>query len=123
MTRNMFIGFGTFFALVGIMSVSLGWIYNSNNAGTGYVQLALALVLFVNAYLFSQIRENDERAKVIRQKAFFYSYFFSVGYILIFGALNSTNLLPVTTYEVLTALSALMIITPSISMIILSKRM
>jgi len=62
MTRNMFIGFGTFFALVGIMSVSLGWIYNSNNAGTGYVQLALALVLFVIAYLFSQIRENDERA-------------------------------------------------------------
>ena len=123
MSQKMFIGFGSFFGLIGIMYLSLGLAFNSSNAEASYTLLALAFVLFVNAYLFPQIRENDERAKTIRQKAFFYSYFISVGYILIFGGLISANLLSLTTYEVLTTLSAMMVVTPSISMLILSKRM
>lgn len=114
---------GIFFTFIGIMYVALGWTFNSNNAETGYVLIALAFILFVNVFLFPQFHQNDERAKTIRQKAFFYSYFFSVGYILIFGGLAAGNVLSLTTYETLTTLSAIMIVTPALLMVILAKRM
>lgn len=121
MSRKFFIGFGIFFAIFGGISVAAGW-SSDNGAGTGSITLALAFILFVNAYLFPQIRENDERIRDIRQKSFFYSYFFSIGYILLFGALASENVLPFTTYEALTWLTVLMVLTPAIILIILAKR-
>ncbi|MDQ0257980.1 uncharacterized membrane protein YobD (UPF0266 family) [Evansella vedderi] len=123
-------GFGKIFFIGGIMfSCMFGFLIfvsimtNSAPQYSFYIILAMAVMSFCLSYLYPQFRENKERAKRIKEKGMFISFFFIFGYMLIFMVLFQFNILDLDGYETISILVPLTIITVWISFVVYSKRL
>ncbi|WP_186579455.1 hypothetical protein [Aquibacillus kalidii] len=117
-----FIIFGVLFLafsiIYSIASISEGVFPNGNDV----ILLGVSVMAFCNAYLYPQFKENDERSKRIREKGMFISYFFILGYMLVFMGLFQFNVVTLTGYQVVSILAALTMMTVFLSFVIFSKR-
>ncbi|WP_100372104.1 hypothetical protein [Bacillus sp. FJAT-45037] len=90
--------------------------------GHELIFVGTAVMAFCLAYLYPQFKENDERSKRIRERGMFFSYFFILGYMLIFMLLFQLDFINLTGYQTVCLLATLTIITVFTSFVILSKR-
>lgn len=74
------------------------------------------------AYLYPQFKKKDERVTHIKQKGMSVSYFFFIGYAIIFMVLLETNLLTISAYQLLSLLTALMISTVFLSFVFFARK-
>ncbi|MFT0800352.1 permease [Bacillus swezeyi] len=95
------------------------------NGGSGlemaFLPFSLFILFFRLGYLYPQIKKNDERHKLIQQKAMFYNYFILMGYLFIFLILLANNIINLSAETVIIILGALIIGTVNILFIIFSK--
>jgi hypothetical protein len=120
--RRLFLLFGLVF-----LSNSLFLLFSSISTGAffaGYelVFLGTAVMSFCLAYLYPQFKDNDERAKRIRERGMFISYFFILGYMIILMPLLQFELIVLSGYQTVSLLSTMTIITVFSSFVVLSKR-
>jgi hypothetical protein len=120
--RRLFLLFGFIF-----LSNSLLLLFSSISTGAffaGYelVFLGTAVMSFCLAYLYPQFKDNDERAKRIRERGMFISYFFILGYMIILMPLLQFELIVLSGYQTVSLLSTMTIITVFTSFVVLSKR-
>jgi len=120
--RRLFLLFGFIF-----LSISLLLLFSSISTGAffaGYelVFLGTAVMSFCLAYLYPQFKDNDERAKRIRERGMFISYFFILGYMIILMPLLQFELIVLSGYQTVSLLSTMTIITVFTSFVVLSKR-
>lgn len=120
--RRLFLLFGLIF-----LSNSLLLLFSSISTGAffaGYelVFLGTAVMSFCLAYLYPQFKDNDERAKRIRERGMFISYFFILGYMIILMPLLQFELIVLSGYQTVSLLSTMTIITVFSSFVVLSKR-
>jgi hypothetical protein len=87
-----------------------------------YLMLSMAILSFSMSYLYPQFKQKDERMKMIRQKAMFYSYFAMMGYLIIFLLIAQVSEDLLSGSDILNALIALNISTLFLTMVILAKR-
>ena len=87
-----------------------------------WINYAVILMIFELAYLQPQFKENDERSKKIKEKGMFFSYFFILGYLMIFLILLNFDMVALTALQVTSMLTALMIVTVFTSFVALSFR-
>ncbi|QAT68004.1 permease [Bacillus glycinifermentans] len=85
-----------------------------------FLPFSLFIMFFRLGYLYPQFKKNDERYKLIQQKAMFYNYFISMGYLFIFFIL-ANNIINLSAQTVIVILGALIIATVNILFIIFSK--
>ena len=90
--------------------------------GPDIVLFGVSVMAFCNAYLYPQFKENDERSKRIREKGMFISYFFILGYMIVFMGLFQLNVLTLDGYQTVCILAALTMMTVFISFVVFSKR-
>ncbi|WP_347551919.1 hypothetical protein ABFG93_07355 [Pseudalkalibacillus hwajinpoensis] len=82
--NKTYIGFGIFFLLMSILHVIPAFFLREAPIPAGYMMFAMAVMSFCLSYLFPQFKMKDERSRMIREKGMFYSYFFMLGYIIVF---------------------------------------
>lgn len=87
-----------------------------------YLLFALAIMNFSLSYLYPHLKQKDERAKLIRQKGMFYSYFALLVYYAALTIIIHFNIFTLSAMEVLNIIVALTICTVFISWVILAKR-
>lgn len=83
--------------------------------------ISLTILFFSLSYLQPQIKQKDERIKLIRQKSFVFSTFLLMIYLVISLVLLNLNVITLNSTELIQILSGLIIITISLMMVILSK--
>ncbi|MEC1259142.1 permease [Bacillus swezeyi] len=86
-----------------------------------FLPFSLFIMFFTLGYLYPQFKKNDERHKLIQQKAMFYHYFILMGYLFIFFILLANNMINLSAQTVIAILGALIIATINILFIIFSK--
>ncbi|MEC0752835.1 permease [Bacillus haynesii] len=86
-----------------------------------FIPFSLFIMFFTLGYLYPQFKQNDERHKLIQQKAMFYNYFILMEYLLIFLILLANNIINLSAQSVISILGALIIVTVNILFIIFSK--
>ncbi|WP_236251191.1 hypothetical protein [Bacillus sp. NSP9.1] len=59
-------------------------VYGRLGFETAFMPFSLFIMFFTLGYLYPQFKKNDERHKLIKQKAMFYHYFILMGYLFIF---------------------------------------
>lgn len=101
--------------------------YSTISTGTFFVGhelifIGMTVMCFCLSYLFPQFKENDERAKTIREKGIYLGYFFTLGYMVILMLLFQFQLLELNGYQTVCLLATSVIITVFISFVVLSKR-
>lgn len=104
----------TFFIFVGIMA-------NSEPLPQTYMLFAMTVMAFCMGYLYPQIKQKDERMKLIRQKALIYSFAALVVYYIALTGIIQFDILVLSAMQVLNILGALTISTVFISWVIASK--
>lgn len=83
---------------------------------------AIFLVICIcNGYLAPQLQQQDERAKFIRQKGMFYSYFANVFYLMVLMALLGLHILVISALHVVLLITFLIVTTVFVSMVVVSK--
>ena len=87
-----------------------------------YLLFAFTVMSFSLSYLYPHLKEKDERAKMIRQKGMFYSYFALLFYYFILVLIIEFDILPLSAIDVLNILIVLTISTVFISWVLLAKR-
>ncbi|MFA1822343.1 permease [Virgibacillus oceani] len=87
-----------------------------------YIIFALMVMTFSLSYLYPHLKQKDERAKLIRQKGMFYSYFALVFYYIILTLIIQFDILQLTAMDLLNILVVLTICTVFLSWVILAKR-
>lgn len=87
-----------------------------------YLLFAMMVMTFSLSYLYPHLKQKDERAKMIRQKGMFYSYFALLIYYAVLTIIIGYDILPLSAMQVLNILVALTICTVFISFVILAKR-
>lgn len=101
-----------------ILSIALGKQVN----GHEFIWITLSVVSAVQAYLVPQFIVNDERVKLIKQKAMSTGYFFIVGYSSIFMILLQTKMIHLTALQLLGIFTALIVCTVFLLFVFFSKR-
>jgi hypothetical protein len=87
-----------------------------------YLLFAMAVMTFSLSYLYPHFKQKDERAKMIRRKGMFYSYFALMIYYAVLTIVIEYDILSLSAMDVLNILVALTISTVFISFVILAKR-
>jgi magnesium-transporting ATPase (P-type) len=87
----------------------------------GILIFSIAVMFLSLAYLHNQFKKKDERMKMIRERAMFYSYFAIMVYYFIFIILLGLNLINLSPIETIEILASLTIITVFLSQVVLSK--
>ncbi|MDQ0268353.1 hypothetical protein [Cytobacillus purgationiresistens] len=114
-----FIFFGSIFFIIGVIILLIG---NQEILGAYTSLFALSFMCFCLAYLYPQIKENDERAQKIREKAMYNGYIFLMVYIIIFMFLFRFNLIQLDGSQTINLLSCLIIVTLFSNLVVLAKR-
>ncbi|MDU0072475.1 MULTISPECIES: hypothetical protein [Bacillus] len=96
------------------------WVNGKSEFEMTFLPFSLFIMFFRLGYLYPQFKKNDERYKLIQQKAMFYNYFISMGYLFIFFIL-ANNIINLSAQTVIVILGALIIATVNILFIIFSK--
>lgn len=97
------------------------WVNGKPGFVMSFLPFSLFIMFFRLGYLYPQFKKNDERYKLIQQKAMFYNYFISMGYLFIFFILLTNNIINLSAQTVIAILGALIIATVNILFIIFSK--
>ncbi|NCU17125.1 permease [Bacillus sp. P1(2020)] len=87
----------------------------------GILIFSIAVMFLSLAYLHNQFKKKDERMKMTRERAMFYSYFAIMVYYFIFIILLGLNLINLSPIETIEILASLTIITVFLSQVVLSK--
>lgn len=120
--NKTYIGFGVFFALNGLLLISVGLGTGNEPIPASYMMVGMSIMTFCLSYLQPQFKTKDERSRMIREKGMFYSYFAVLGYIMMFLFLLQFNIVNISSVTVLSALAAMLISTVFVSMVIVAKR-
>lgn len=120
--RVFFILSSVFFLILGVGLIVLSVSLDGKIDGHEFLIISMAVVCAANAYLVPQFIVNDERVKLIKQKAFSTSYFFNMGYSLILMTLLYTELIHLTALQLLGMFTALIICTVFLLFVFFSKR-
>lgn len=120
--RALFIFSAIFFTIIGGGLIVLSVTVDYNIAGHEFLTLSLAVVCAVQAYLVPQFIMNDERVKLIKQKAMSTGYFFIMGYTVIFMILLQTKIIHLTALQLLGMFTALIVSTVFLLFVFFSKR-
>ncbi|ASB86871.1 permease [Bacillus sonorensis] len=96
------------------------WVNGKSEFEMAFLPFSLFIMFFRLGYLYPQFKKNDERYKLIQQKAMFYNYFISMGYLFIFFILGN-NIINLSAQTVIVILGALIIATVNILFMIFSK--
>ena len=96
------------------------WVNGKSGFEMTFLPFSLFIMFFRLGYLYPQFKKNDERYKLIQQKAMFYNYFISMGYLFIFFILGN-NIINLSAQTVIVILGALIIATVNILFMIFSK--
>ncbi|WP_419957997.1 hypothetical protein [Psychrobacillus psychrotolerans] len=84
----------------------------------GFMAVALTIMAFCLAYLVPHFAAKDERAKTIRERSIYISYFLGIGYVIILMLIfNPTSNIELPIYDVLSIYISLYISTVFISMV------
>src|SRR5699024_1949053 len=121
--RNVLIIVGVFLGMNALF-MTIVQLYSGTFLEQSYmwINYAVILMIFELAYLQPQFKENDERSKKIKEKGMFFSYFFILGYLMIFLILLNFDMVALTALQVTSMLTALMIATVFTSFVALSFR-
>lgn len=92
-------------------------------AGPDVILLGVSVVALCQAYLVPHFQGQDERARRIKEKGMWISYFFILGYIVLFMGLFQLNLLVLDSFQTLALLAALVMMTVFISFVVYAKRL
>ncbi|SDK18691.1 hypothetical protein [Sediminibacillus albus] len=120
--QRQFIIFGVLFLIFGILFTAASITKGVFPMGHDIIQFAVSVMAFCNAYLYPHFREKDERAKRIREKGMFVSYFFILGYMLVLMALFQFNLLTLDGYQTVSVMAALTMTTVFVSFVVFARR-
>lgn len=90
--------------------------------GHDVILIGVSVMAFCNAYLYPQLKSNDERAKAIREKGMFYSYFMILMVLAIFMGLFQFTGLNLSGYQTVSVIATLMMIIVFSSFVVMSKR-
>ena len=121
--RNVLIIVGVFLGMNALF-MTIVQLYSGTFLEQSYmwINYAVILMIFELAYLQPQFKENDERSKKIKEKGMFFSYFFILGYLMIFLILLNFDMVALTALQVTSMLTALIIATVFTSFVALSFR-
>ncbi|MBM0065354.1 permease [Alkalicoccobacillus gibsonii] len=120
--RVFFIFSAIFFTIIGGGLIVLSIMVDYQLSGHEFLTLSMAVVCAVQAYLVPQFIINDERVKLIKQKAMFTGYFFIMGYSVIFMILLNTGIIQLTAQQLLGIFTALIVSTVFLLFVFFSKR-
>ncbi|MFD1363252.1 permease [Lentibacillus salinarum] len=121
MPRTYFI-LGILFLLMSGFLIVIAIMANAAPVPMTYMCITFTVVAFSASYLYPQLRQKDERAKMIRQKGMFYSFFALLIYLIVLTFLIGNDIVPLDAMDVLNILVSLTISTVFISWVILAKR-
>ncbi|ANU11479.1 permease [Planococcus antarcticus DSM 14505] len=120
--RAVFIIFGSFFSLIsGFLILAAIMVKSAPNSET-YALLSLAVMSFSLSYLYPQFIQKDERTRMIREKAMFFSSFSFLFYAFVVTSALRFNLIHLSAIEAINILISLMISTIFISMVVLARK-
>ncbi|MFK3937133.1 hypothetical protein ACI2JA_06380 [Alkalihalobacillus sp. NPDC078783] len=120
--RIFFIIAAIFFIVFGVGLIVLNVLYNHKVVGHEFTWITLSVICAVQAYLVPQFIVNDERVKLIKQKAMSTGYFFIIGYSVIFMILLQTKVIHLTAIQLLGIFTALIVCTVFLLFVFFSKR-
>ena len=120
--RILFTVYSLFFLILGLFLLILNVNVGGEVQGHEFMWITLSIICAVWAYLYPQFEVNDERAKLIKQKAMFYNYGFIMGYSSIFMILLATEIITLTALQLLGIFTALIASTVFLLFIFFSKR-
>ena len=106
--RNVLIIVGVFLGMNALF-MTIVQLYSGTFLEQSYmwINYAVILMIFELAYLQPQFKENDERSKKIKEKGMFFSYFFILGYLMIFLILLNFDMAALTALQVTSMLTCL----------------
>ncbi|MDQ0208852.1 permease [Alkalicoccobacillus murimartini] len=111
-----------FLLLFGISLLILSINVGGQVQGHEFMWIAIGIVSAVQGYLVPEFEVNDERMKLIKQKAMFCSYFFIISYSIIFMILLITDTIFLTAIQLLGIFTSLIISTVFLLLVFFSKR-
>lgn len=121
-SRGLFLVLGFFRAGMFGFIVFAAVMANAFPPTSTYIMPSLGIMAFCMSYLYPQIKQKDERMKLIRQKGLEYAYFALLAYFMILMIILQFNLLTLSVLDVLYILTALTICTVFICMVIAAKK-
>ncbi|UCZ53472.1 permease [Bacillus shivajii] len=103
--------------------ISINELLNDNTelSTMGFLLFSVSIVFFSLSYLNSQYQANDERIKMIREKAMYFTFFLIMFYFLLFIVLIGSGIIIISSSSILHILGGLILITAFLSQVILSK--
>lgn len=119
--RVLFLFLGIFNLVIGGFMFVAGILAESGPSPISWFFLSMAVMAFSLSYLYPQFTQKDERMKLIRQKATFFSLMAMLVYLGAFGILLSFGIIAVSASEIIYILSALLICTLFLSFVVYSK--
>ncbi|MFS0646869.1 permease [Siminovitchia sp. 179-K 8D1 HS] len=120
-SRISFFVLGIFFSVMGGFMICASFMTNSVPSSMVYIQLAMAIMSFCLSYLYPQFRQKDERMKLIRQKGMLASFVALMIYLFVFNIGLQFDFFILTANELIHILTALIISTVFISLVVYSK--
>ncbi|TSB45347.1 hypothetical protein [Alkalicoccobacillus porphyridii] len=121
--ERIFFSFASLFNLLfAAFLITITILTNNQLNGYEFILISTSIMCASLAYLYPQFKKKDERVILIKQKATYVSYFFFIGYAMIFMILLSTNVLTLSAYQLLSIFTALMISTVFLSFVFFSRR-
>ncbi|MGD6877132.1 hypothetical protein [Bacillus infantis] len=126
-TRRNYMLLAGLFVCIFLLRLLVLLLAGSSFGSTDLIELsnwgALAFMGCSIAYLLPQFKNNDERVKMIKQKGLYYVILFSLLCLVILNIFIQTEVLALTSLEVVRLLLSIIIIAVWTSWIILSKRL
>ncbi|CAM3931468.1 hypothetical protein [Alkalicoccus chagannorensis] len=118
-----------FFVIAGILFLLYGALLTAGSIYTGTFFaghdigiLSLSVLCFALAWLHPQFKDNDERARMIREKGMLFSYFFLVFYLVFLMGITQFNVVYLDAYQALSLVAALMTTTVPMTFVFLARR-
>ena len=116
------------FLILGVIMLINSLIINGSYIASGkfpeaLMVVALTIMAFCLAYLAPHFSAKDERAQKIRERAVYISYFWGIGFAVIFMIIfNPTSSLNLAVFQVLSLFMALYISTVFLNMVYYAKK-
>ncbi|GAK06115.1 hypothetical protein JCM19037_4688 [Geomicrobium sp. JCM 19037] len=89
--------------------------------GFEFIFLGVAIMCFCLSYLHPQFKENDERARKIKERGMFYSFFIMLGVVTVLITIVLLQVIQVGVLQILGLLAGIMIAVMYVSFVILSR--
>ncbi|KGP91626.1 permease [Pontibacillus chungwhensis BH030062] len=119
---KIFIIMGSLFGVMGAFFITAGVSANSTLLPQTYTVLSMAVLSYSMSFLYPQFKQKDERMKLIRQKAMFYSFTAMMVYISLLLLGLELNVISLNVVDALTILISLNISTLFLTMVFLAKK-